>query len=55
MDVRLGWRFYEQFELSIVGQNLFQPQHAEFTGDPGGLIGVKRSVYAKIIWKSDGK
>ena len=55
MDVRVGWRFYEQFELSIVGQNLFQPQHDEFTGDPGGLIGVKRSVYAKIIWKSDGK
>jgi iron complex outermembrane receptor protein len=51
MDVRLGWRFAERFELSLVGQNLFQPQHAEFGGDPGGLVGIKRSGYAKITWK----
>src|SRR5882724_6143255 len=50
MDARLGWRFAERFELSFVGQNLFQPSHFEFGGDPGGLLGVKRSVYAKIVW-----
>jgi iron complex outermembrane receptor protein len=55
MDVHLSWRFTEQMELSVVGKNLFQPQHAEFAGDPGGLIGIKRSVYAKIIWTSGGK
>ena len=55
MDVRVGWRFAEQMELSVVGNNLFQPQHAEFGGDPGGLLGIKRSVYARIIWTSDGK
>jgi iron complex outermembrane receptor protein len=55
MDARLGWHFAGQFELSVVGQNLFQPRHAEFGGDPGGLIGVKRSVYAKITWASEGK
>jgi iron complex outermembrane receptor protein len=50
-DVRLGWRPKGPFELSVVGQNLFQPHHAEFGGDPGPLVGIKRSVFAKIIWR----
>jgi iron complex outermembrane receptor protein len=50
-DARFGWHFAGQLELSLVGQNLFQPHHPEFGGDPGGLIGVKRSVYAQITWK----
>ena len=53
MDARLGWRFAERFELSFVGQNLFQPSHFEFGGDPGGLLGVKRSAYVKMVWTSD--
>ncbi len=53
MDARLGWRFAERFELSFVGQTLFQPSHFEFGGDPGGLLGVKRSAYAKIVWTSN--
>jgi len=55
MDVHLSWHFAGKMEFSVVGQNLFQPQHAEFGGDPGGLIGVKRNVYAKITWARDGK
>jgi iron complex outermembrane recepter protein len=55
MDVDFGCRFAGQVELSVVGENLFQPKHAEFGGDPGGSIGIRRSVYAKIIWTSDGK
>ena len=50
LDARLGWHFLRQLELSVVGQNLLQPHHAEFGGDPGALIGIKRSVYAKITW-----
>ena len=50
-DARFGWHFAGQLELSVVGQNLFQPHHPEFGGDPGGLVGVKRSVYAQITWK----
>jgi hypothetical protein len=38
-------------ELSVVGENLMQPHHAEFGGDRGGLVGIKRSVYAQITWK----
>lgn len=55
MDLRVGWSLTESFELSVIGQNLFQPQHVEFGGDPGGLIGIKRSVYAKFTWAIDGK
>jgi len=55
MDVHLSWHFAGKMEFSVVGQNLFQPQHAEFGGDPGGLIGVKRNVYAKITWARDEK
>jgi iron complex outermembrane receptor protein len=50
-DVRFGWRFADQFEFSLVGQNLFQPHHAESGGDPGTLVGIKRSAYAKITWQ----
>jgi len=50
-DVRLGWHPTEHCELSFVGQNLFQPHHAEFGGDPGPLVGIKRSVYAKVTWR----
>jgi iron complex outermembrane recepter protein len=50
-DVRFGWHFVPQLELSVAGQNLLQPQHPEFGGDPGGLVGVKRSAYAQITWQ----
>jgi iron complex outermembrane recepter protein len=51
VDARFSWHVTPQLELSVVGQNLFQPHHAEFGGDPGGLVGIKRSVYAKITWQ----
>jgi iron complex outermembrane receptor protein len=49
-DARLGWRIRRNIEIAFVGQNLFQPAHAEFAGDPGPLVGIKRSAYAKITW-----
>jgi iron complex outermembrane receptor protein len=51
-DARVGWLFVRQMEFSVVGQNLLQPSHAEFGGDPGGLVGIKRRVYAQITWKT---
>jgi len=50
-DIRLGWRPVPSWELSIVGQNLLQPHHAEFGSDVDTLVGIKRSVYAKIVWR----
>jgi iron complex outermembrane receptor protein len=49
-DARFGWRFNRQFELSLVGQNLFQPSHFEYGGDPGPLVAIKRSAYLKLTW-----
>src|ERR1700691_4292003 len=51
-DAHLRWQATSQLELSVVGQNSFQPEHSEFGGDPGPLIGIKRSVYAEITWRS---
>jgi iron complex outermembrane recepter protein len=51
-DVRFSWHATPSLDLSVVGQNLLQPQHAEFGGDPGGLVGIKRTVYAKITWQT---
>jgi iron complex outermembrane receptor protein len=49
-DARIGWRFNRQVDLSFIGRNLFQPSHAEYGGDPGPLVGIRRSVYAKLTW-----
>jgi iron complex outermembrane receptor protein len=49
-DARFGWRLSRQFELSLSGRNLFQPWHYEYGGDPYGLVGIRRSVYAKLTW-----
>ena len=53
MDARFGFN-YKQFQLSVVGQNLFQPSHFEWgTGDPSqALIGIRRAVYGNIVWNS---
>jgi iron complex outermembrane receptor protein len=51
-DVRFSWRAIRSLEFSVVGQNLFQPHHPETAGDPGPLVGIQRSVYAKITWQT---
>ena len=50
-DVRLGWHPSPNVEFSVVGQNLIQPQHAEFGSDVATIVGIKRSVYGKITWR----
>ncbi len=49
-DSRFAWRINRELELSLVGQNLFQPFHFEDGGDPGPLVGIKRSGYVKLTW-----
>lgn len=48
-DARISWR-HGPVEISVVGRNLLQPSHFEDGGDPGPLVGIKRSFYAKIAW-----
>lgn len=51
LDLRLGWRPRKDLELSLVGQNLLDDRHLEFTGFD--LVGseIPRSVYGKIVWQ----
>lgn len=49
-DVRFAWQFRPSWEWSVVGQNLLQPWHAEYNGDPGPLVGIRRNGYVKLTW-----
>jgi len=51
-DTRLAWKPIESLELSIVGQNLFDPHHQEFSAYTfQGNAEIPRSVYGNITWK----
>jgi iron complex outermembrane receptor protein len=49
-DVRLGWHSSNGWAMSVVGQNLLQPHHAEFGSDVDTIVGIKRDLYAEIRW-----
>lgn len=54
LDLRLGWRPTEAFDLSVVGQNLLDNQHPEWGsifGVPVRPLEVQRSVYAQATWR----
>jgi iron complex outermembrane receptor protein len=53
LDTQLIWRFWERWQLSIVGQNLLADHHVE-ANDSYAVVNsseVKRSAYAKMTWK----
>jgi hypothetical protein len=52
LDSRLGWRLGESLELSIVGQNLLSPDHAEYH-DAFAILHslMARSVFGKVTWR----
>ncbi|HWF10207.1 MAG TPA: TonB-dependent receptor [Bryobacteraceae bacterium] len=49
-DARVAWRVHRNVELSLDARNLFQPSHAEFAGDPDTIVGIRRSVSARITF-----
>jgi iron complex outermembrane receptor protein len=49
-DVRLAWRPTQQFELAIVGQNLFDNQHLEF-GASANRHEIERGVFATLTFR----
>jgi iron complex outermembrane recepter protein len=53
LDSRVGWRLGEFLELSVVGQNLLTPRHAEFSDTfyPLNHTLVERSVFGKVTWR----
>jgi len=50
-DAHISWWATRQLEFSVVGENLFQPEHIEFGHDPGPVVGIRRSIYAKVTWR----
>lgn len=50
VDVRLAWRPRESWELAVVGQNIFDPQHAELSGG-ATQPEVQRAVYVRSVWR----
>ena len=52
VDSRLGWRFGEGVELSVVGQNLLSARHVEFPdANFVSHAPVERTVFGKITWR----
>jgi len=47
-DVRFAWRATPALELSLVGQNLVHPYHAETTAPP--VHEIPRSLYLGVRW-----
>ena len=52
-DTRLGWRAGEHVEISVVGQNLLDPHHPEFTAPELWTqpAQVGRNAYVKFTWR----
>lgn len=52
LDVHLGWRPAPNLELAVVGQNLIEDHHAEFSsGGTTGVVAVRRTAYFAVTWR----
>jgi iron complex outermembrane receptor protein len=53
LDTRVSWRPRYDLELSLVGQNLLDDHHPEFTPEiiDTSSSEVERSVYGKVTWQ----
>ncbi len=52
VESRLGWRPPERMELSLAGQNLLRPRHAEFAKTEfNPPMYDKRGVFGKAVWR----
>jgi len=53
MDARVAWSPYRNWEITLTGQNLFEPRHKEFVPEYINTLPseVPRSIYGKVTWK----
>ena len=47
LDTRLGWRGLDAIDIALVGQNLLQEHHREFSNGTE----IERGVYGRITWQ----
>jgi len=50
LDLRIGWRVTDQWDLSLVGQNLLHDEHAEF-GTAATRGNFERAAYVQATWR----
>jgi len=51
LDLRLGWRVSDHWDLSLVGQNLLHDEHAEF-GPTAARGSIERAAYVRATWRN---
>jgi len=53
LDARFGWNLTDRLELSLVGQNLLDAQHAEFRSPHGPTLNsdAQRGAYGVLRWR----
>jgi iron complex outermembrane receptor protein len=49
VDLRYGWRIRKGLDLSLIGQNLFDPRHAEYGAVPA-RSSYERAVLLRLVW-----
>lgn len=52
LDFRLGWKYRDRFEASVVLQNALDPRHAEYGNN--SLVRsseIERALYGKVTWR----
>ena len=49
-DVRVGWAVSRRVDVSVAGQNLLSPYHAEFGYSVGTPVGIARSLHVELRW-----
>ena len=49
-DARLGWRIRPNVDISLIGRNLLQPNHIEFTNEAGIAVGIRRAAFVRLTW-----
>lgn len=55
VDTRLAWRPVPEWEIDLIGQNLFNKQHVEWYPAGAGALtnnsGIPRSVFVRLNWR----
>jgi iron complex outermembrane receptor protein len=49
-NVRLAWQLTPRVELAVVGQDLNDAHHVEWTSGSGN-VGIRRSGYVEVVWR----
>lgn len=52
LDLRWGWRIMKGLEFNLVGQNLLDDAHREFSSPTSvSATEIRRSIYGRFVWR----